>query len=111
MFLLFQDLKRVAQILIFCSSFLQTGLVYTCSRLVVNVSQSYLPLYLTETLKFEKVSIKLVINRGGLNGLLQVFSYDSGRAKTRESRLEPNLFFSAPLTARFGLLTELLEQD
>ena len=37
--------------------------------------------------------------------------YGSGRAKTRESRLEPNLFFSAPLTARFGLLTELLEQD
>lgn len=68
------DLKRAAQILIFCSSSLQTGLVYTCSRLVVNVSQSYLPLYLTETLKFEKVSIKLVINRRGLNGLFQVFS-------------------------------------
>ena len=68
------DLKRVAKILIFCSSSPQTGLVYTCSRLVVNVSQSYLPLYLTETLKFEKVSIKLVINRGGLNGLFQVFS-------------------------------------
>ena len=35
---------------------MQVALVYMCSRLVVNISQSYLPLYLTETLKFEKVS-------------------------------------------------------
>ena len=31
------------------------GVVYTCTRLVVNVSQSYFPVYLTETLNFQKV--------------------------------------------------------
>lgn len=33
------------------------GVVYICTRLYVNVSQSYLPLYLTETMRFEKESI------------------------------------------------------
>ncbi|PFX27557.1 major facilitator superfamily domain-containing protein 12-like [Stylophora pistillata] len=33
------------------------GFVYICTRLYVNVSQSYLPLYLTETMRFEKESI------------------------------------------------------
>ncbi|KAJ7354725.1 Major facilitator super domain-containing protein 12 [Desmophyllum pertusum] len=33
------------------------GFVYICTRLYVNISQSYLPLYLTETMQFEKESI------------------------------------------------------
>ena len=39
------------------------GVVYTCTRLVVNVSQSYFALYLTETLRFEKVMIKSVFEQ------------------------------------------------
>lgn len=38
-------------------AFYKTGLVFTCSRLLINVSQSYFPLYLTETLKFQKEAI------------------------------------------------------
>lgn len=33
------------------------GVVYTCSRITVNVSQSYFPFYLTETLRFQKEAI------------------------------------------------------
>lgn len=35
--------------------FFQMGVVYTCTRITVNVSQSYFPFYLTETLHFQKV--------------------------------------------------------
>lgn len=42
-----------------CLVYLQIGVVYICSRLYVNVSQSYLPLYLTETMRFEKVREEL----------------------------------------------------
>lgn len=35
------------------------GIVYICTRTYVNVSQSYLPLYLTETMRFEKVRGKV----------------------------------------------------
>ena len=59
--LLNEPMGAVPDIIILFSFYLQTGLVYTCSRLVVNVSQSYLPLYLTETLKFEKVSEPLCL--------------------------------------------------
>lgn len=38
-------------------SLFQVGVVYICTRLYVNVSQSYLPLYLTETMRFEKVRL------------------------------------------------------
>ena len=59
--LLNEPMGAVPDIIILFSFYLQMGLVYTCSRLVVNVSQSYLPLYLTETLKFEKVSEPLLL--------------------------------------------------
>lgn len=35
--------------------FFQIAMIYMCTRLFVNVSQIYLPLYITETLKMEKV--------------------------------------------------------
>lgn len=37
--------------------FYAMGVVYTCSRITVNVSQSYFPFYLTETLHFQKEAI------------------------------------------------------
>ncbi|XP_031567382.1 major facilitator superfamily domain-containing protein 12-like isoform X3 [Actinia tenebrosa] len=38
-------------------SFYKTNILYMCSRWVVIISQAYLPLYLIETLQFEKESI------------------------------------------------------
>ncbi|XP_031567378.1 major facilitator superfamily domain-containing protein 12-like isoform X1 [Actinia tenebrosa] len=35
----------------------KVALIYMCTRIVVNVSQSYLPIYLTETMKFNKEAI------------------------------------------------------
>ena len=40
----------------FMNSAFQMGVVYTCTRVTVNVSQSYFPFYLTDTLHFQKVS-------------------------------------------------------
>ncbi|XP_015747464.1 PREDICTED: major facilitator superfamily domain-containing protein 12-like [Acropora digitifera] len=40
-----------------CPGLYKMGIVYICARLYVNVSQSYLPLYLTETMRFEMESI------------------------------------------------------
>lgn len=37
--------------------FYAMGVVYTCTRITVNVSQSYFPFYLTETLHFQKEAI------------------------------------------------------
>ncbi|XP_025077970.1 LOW QUALITY PROTEIN: major facilitator superfamily domain-containing protein 12-like [Pomacea canaliculata] len=37
--------------------FYQVALVYMCTRLYVNMSQVYLPIYLTETMKLDKTSI------------------------------------------------------
>ncbi|XP_027059018.1 major facilitator superfamily domain-containing protein 12-like isoform X2 [Pocillopora damicornis] len=70
-------------------AFYKTGLVYTCSRLVVNVSQSYLPLYLTETLKFEKEAIAyfpLVVLISGV--------FASGTVKPLNKRLGSKITFS-----------------
>ncbi|KAJ7370165.1 Major facilitator super domain-containing protein 12 [Desmophyllum pertusum] len=70
-------------------AFYKTGLIYTCSRLVVNVSQSYLPLYLTETLKFEKEAIAyfpLVVLISGV--------FASGTVKTLNKRLGSKITFS-----------------
>ncbi|XP_020619286.1 major facilitator superfamily domain-containing protein 12-like [Orbicella faveolata] len=70
-------------------AFYKTGLIYTCSRLVVNVSQSYLPLYLTETLKFEKEAIAyfpLVVLISGV--------FASGTVKALNKRLGSKITFS-----------------
>ncbi|KAL5004411.1 hypothetical protein ScPMuIL_017867 [Solemya velum] len=40
--------------------FYQVALLYMCTRLVVNVSQIYLPMYITETLQLDKDSIAIV---------------------------------------------------
>ena len=34
----------------------QIALIYTCARLAINIFQVYIPLYLTESLKLEKVT-------------------------------------------------------
>ena len=59
----------------------QVATVYMCSRLVVNVSQSYLPLYLTETLKFEKVSHSWLPARPAV--LRRYFSHEKDKLKRK----------------------------
>ncbi|XP_076444080.1 major facilitator superfamily domain-containing protein 12-like [Babylonia areolata] len=42
----------------FCDiRFYQVALIYMCTRLYVNISQVYLPMYLTESIKLDKVTI------------------------------------------------------
>jgi len=38
------------------SRFYKTGVLYMCTRLAINISQSFLVLYLTDALHFQKVS-------------------------------------------------------
>ncbi|XP_069137806.1 LOW QUALITY PROTEIN: major facilitator superfamily domain-containing protein 12-like [Argopecten irradians] len=40
--------------------FYQVALIYMCTRLFVNVSQIYLPLYVTETLQMSKVNVAIM---------------------------------------------------
>ncbi|KAK3597030.1 hypothetical protein CHS0354_014917 [Potamilus streckersoni] len=40
--------------------FYQIAVIYMCTRLYVNLSQVYLPMYLTETLKIDKESIAII---------------------------------------------------
>ncbi|XP_021379623.1 major facilitator superfamily domain-containing protein 12-like isoform X2 [Mizuhopecten yessoensis] len=42
------------------SQFYQVALIYMCTRLFVNVSQIYLPLYVTETLQLSKVNVAIM---------------------------------------------------
>ncbi|XP_060070699.1 major facilitator superfamily domain-containing protein 12-like [Ylistrum balloti] len=42
------------------TQFYQVALIYMCTRLFVNISQIYLPLYVTETLKMSKVNVALM---------------------------------------------------
>ena len=42
-------------VMVFSSDFFQVAVIYMCTRLVVNVSQVYLPMYITETIKLDKV--------------------------------------------------------
>ncbi|KAK3739262.1 hypothetical protein QZH41_008453, partial [Actinostola sp. cb2023] len=50
-----------------------TAVAYMCARLVVNVSQSYLPLYLTETLNFRKEAIAYFPLVALIGGVLTTF--------------------------------------
>ncbi|XP_071794886.1 major facilitator superfamily domain-containing protein 12-like [Asterias amurensis] len=45
---------------LFESQFYQVALIYMCSRLMVNISQVYISMYITETLKLSKTSIAIV---------------------------------------------------
>ncbi|KAK3743996.1 hypothetical protein QZH41_010795 [Actinostola sp. cb2023] len=49
------------------------AVAYMCARLVVNVSQSYLPLYLTETLNFRKEAIAYFPLVALIGGVLTTF--------------------------------------
>lgn len=40
--------------------FYQVGFVYMCTRLVVNVSQAYVPFYLVDTLDMSSLSLAIV---------------------------------------------------
>ncbi|EDO48348.1 predicted protein [Nematostella vectensis] len=75
----------------------KTALVYMCTRLVVNISQSYLPIYLTETLAFEKEAIAyfplVVLVSGVLASLL---------VKLLSDRIGTKLTFLAGATAFIG---------
>ncbi|XP_038072925.1 major facilitator superfamily domain-containing protein 12-like [Patiria miniata] len=45
---------------LFESQFYQVAMIYMCSRLMVNISQVYIPMYVTETLMMSKTTIALV---------------------------------------------------
>ena len=48
-------MKIASDLNLLSNSLLQVALLYMSTRLIVNISQVYLPMYLTDTLKLDKV--------------------------------------------------------